>query len=71
MHTQRLLAFGILENVHCIVWIYVHTTEQMAWGVCTDGDQSQIKWPTELTDLFESWADGEIVFGIVIVFALG
>ena len=71
MHTQGLLALGFLENMHCVVRIHVRRTEHMARGVCANGDQAQVKWAAEFTNLLESWADREIILGVMVVFSFG
>lgn len=44
VHTKGILAFGVLENVYCIVRIGVHGTHQPSRVVCADGDEAEVEW---------------------------
>ena len=72
MHAQSLVALGVPEYLYRVSWVGMHGTHDPSRLVRSDGDQSEIEWPTELAHICEGGTVRKVgVFGTPVILAFG
>lgn len=70
VHSQRLLAFGLLEDMHRVVRINMGSTPHMAGSISPNRNETKIKGSSEFTDLLESRTNWEVILRIMVIFPI-